>query len=165
MADNSKITKKQLNAAMTKVKEYADSLGGTGGSTTSVVSPWNGKVASFIGDSITFGVKAEKTYHAYLKELIGFSKVNNYGIDGSSITSHSNGMCERYINVDSTSDIIFVLGGTNDYYQNKSLGEWYEVNGNTRTFNTDITTFRGALNTLCLGLINNFPNKKCKRRK
>ena len=26
MADNSKITKKQLNAAMTKVKEYADSL-------------------------------------------------------------------------------------------------------------------------------------------
>ena len=31
MADNSKITKKQLNAAMTKVKEYADGLGGTGG--------------------------------------------------------------------------------------------------------------------------------------
>lgn len=28
MADNSKITKKQLNAAMTKVKAYADSLGG-----------------------------------------------------------------------------------------------------------------------------------------
>ena len=32
MADNSKITKKQLNAAMTKVKEYTDSLGVTGGS-------------------------------------------------------------------------------------------------------------------------------------
>ncbi len=31
MADNSKITKKQLNAAMTKVKAYADGLGGTGG--------------------------------------------------------------------------------------------------------------------------------------
>ena len=29
MADNSKITKKQLNAAMTKVKEYADGLGGS----------------------------------------------------------------------------------------------------------------------------------------
>ncbi len=37
MADNSKITKKQLNAAMTKVKEYTDSLtlGGTGGGLTS----------------------------------------------------------------------------------------------------------------------------------
>ena len=35
MADNSKITKKQLNAAMTRVKEYADSLGGSGGGLTS----------------------------------------------------------------------------------------------------------------------------------
>ena len=38
MADNSKITKKQLNAAMTKVKEYTDGLGVTGGSNITKVS-------------------------------------------------------------------------------------------------------------------------------
>lgn len=134
-------------------------LGGESGGAISV-NPWKGKVASFLGDSITYGVKTEKKYHEYLKELIGFSTVNNYGMDGSSITSHSNGMCTRYTNIDSASDIIFIFGGTNDFYYNKSLGEWYTVGGNTRTFNTDITTFRGALTTLCLGLITKFPNKQ-----
>ena len=69
-------------------------------------------------------------------------------------------MCTRYSNISSTSDIIFIFGGTNDFYYGKALGEWYTVSGNTRTFNTDITTFKGSLVKICKGLINKFTNKQ-----
>ena len=127
---------------------------------SNVNSEWSGKVASFLGDSITFGVNTTKVYHQYLKELIGFSVCNNYGIDGASVTNHYNGICTRYNNVASNSDIIFIFGGTNDFYFNKPLGEWYTLNGTTRTLNKDMSTFRGALAEICDGLITKFPTKQ-----
>lgn len=129
-------------------------------SSSGINSEWSGKVASFLGDSITYGAKTTKIYHQYLKELVGFSVCNNYGIDGSSITNHSNGICTRYNNVASNSDIIFIFGGTNDFYYNKPLGEWYTLSGTTRTLNKDMTTFRGALAIICDGLITKFPTKQ-----
>ena len=121
---------------------------------------WAGKVASFLGDSITYGINTTKKYHEYLKELVGFSTCNNYGIDGSSITSHSHGICDRLSSVSSNSDIIFIFGGTNDFFYNKSLGEWYSLSGKKRTLNTDTATFKGALSVICDTLKTNFPNKQ-----
>ena len=129
-------------------------------SSSNVNSEWSGKVASFLGDSITFGVHTTKKYHEYLKELIGFSFCNNYGVDGASITNHYSGICTRYKNVANNSDIIFIFGGTNDFYYNKPLGEWYSLNGTTRTLNKDVSTFRGALAEICDGLITKFPTKQ-----
>ena len=121
---------------------------------------WAGKVASFLGDSITYGINTTKKYHEYLKELVGFSTCNNYGIDGSSITSHSDGICDRLSSVSSNSDIIFIFGGTNDFFYNKPLGEWYSLSGKKRTLNTNTTTFKGALSVICDTLKTNFPNKQ-----
>ena len=121
---------------------------------------WGGAVASFIGDSITAGTNTTKIYTQYLQEIVGFSACNNYGISGSSISNRNNPMCERYQAVDSSSDIIFVFGGTNDFHFNVPLGDMFTVDGINRSYNIDTSTFRGALNTLCLGLINKFPGKQ-----
>lgn len=156
-ADNNKYT---LNFGIPKGAKGDTGASGSGGSGSVANSEWSGKVASFLGDSITYGAKTTKIYHQYLKELIGFSACNNYGIDGASITNHSNGICTRYNNVASDSDIIFIFGGTNDFYYNKPLGEWYTLSGTTRTLNKDVSTFRGALAEICDGLITKFPTKQ-----
>ena len=123
-------------------------------------SAWKGKIASFLGDSITQGINTTKTYHAYLKDFINFAACHNYGISGSTITNRERGICDRYNTIASDSDIIFVFAGTNDFHFNKPLGEWYTLNGTTRTLNKDKSTFRGALSTICDGLISKFPNKQ-----
>lgn len=121
---------------------------------------WAGKIASFLGDSITKGTNTEKTYHAYLKELASFSVCNSYGISGSTIANYYEAMCDRVGSVDSQSDIVFVFGGTNDFNLNIPMGEWYTLNGTTRSVSHDKSTFRGALTTLCEALLSRFPNKK-----
>lgn len=121
---------------------------------------WSGKVASFLGDSITSGMNTDKTYHEYLGELVGFSVCNSYGISGSTISNYYEAMCNRVGSIDNRSDIIFVFGGTNDFQQSIPMGEWYTVSGTTRTVNYDKTTFRGALATLCEALLTKFPNKR-----
>ena len=149
-----------LNFGIPKGAKGDTGASGSGGSSSVANSEWSGKVASFLGDSITYGAKTTKIYLQYLKELVGFSTCNNYGIDGASITNHSNGICTRYNNVASDSDIIFIFGGTNDFYYNKPLGEWYSLDGTTRTLNKDVSTFRGALAEICDGLITKFPTKQ-----
>ena len=149
-----------LNFGIPKGAKGDTGASGSGDSGSVASSEWSGKVASFLGDSITYGANTTKTYHQYLKELVGFSTCNNYGIDGASITDHSNGICTRFNNVASNSDIIFIFGGTNDFYYNKPLGEWYSLVGTTRTLNKDMSTFRGALAVICDGLITKFPTKQ-----
>lgn len=130
------------------------------GSGGNVDYKWAGKVASFLGDSITEGVNTEKTYHAFLREKVGFSICNNYGINGSSVSNKNTPMCTRVSNVAENSDIIFVFGGTNDFYFSVPIGEWYTIDGTTRTVNYDTSTFRGALSTLCDALLTKFPDRK-----
>lgn len=158
--NNATVTMSESNNEYTLNFGIPKGASGSGGSSSGANSEWSGKVASFLGDSITYGAKTTKIYHQYLKELVGFSTCNNYGVDGASITNHSNGICTRYNNVASDSDIIFIFGGTNDFYYNKPLGEWYTLSGTTRTLNKDMTTFRGALAVICDGLITKFPTKQ-----
>ena len=149
-----------LNFGIPKGAKGDTGASGSGGSSSVDNSEWSGKVASFLGDSITYGAKTTKIYHQYLKELVGFSTCNNYGVDGASVTNHYSGICTRYNNVASNSDIIFIFGGTNDFYYNKPLGEWYTLSGTTRTLNKNVSTFRGALAEICDGLITKFPTKQ-----
>lgn len=121
-----------------------------------------GKKINFIGDSITEGHRVENPENIFsniLKRELGLAEARNYGIGGSRIArvkeilSRSdedfNMRAER---MDSDFDVVVVFGGTNDFgHGNIPLGKMGD---------TDVYTFYGALRTLCLYLIKNYPDKQ-----
>ena len=118
-------------------------------------SEWSGKVANFLGDSQTEKNQHKtKIYHDWVKEILGLSKVNNYGISGATIAKKSSNdriaMCLRYTNMDDNADLICVMGGVNDRWFNCQMGSFGDTNE---------TTFYGAMEILCDGLLNKYPGK------
>ena len=116
---------------------------------------FKGKVANFLGDSQTeVNQHKNKIYYDWVKEILGLSKVNNYGISGTTIakksTSDNTAMCVRYANMDNNADLICVMGGVNDRWFNCQLGKFGD---------TDPITFYGAMETLCDGLLTKYPGK------
>ena len=115
---------------------------------------YNGKRASFMGDSLsangTGGV-----YISDLKDYFGFSNVTTTAIGGTYVSGAGNGFGaafwqdDRVNAVDIDSDIIFIMGGTNDANNNVSLGE-------NDISNCDTNTFYGAYNVLISKLIYKF---------
>ena len=118
-------------------------------------SEWSGKVANFLGDSQTEKNQHKtKIYHDWVKEILGLSKVNNYGISGATIAKKSSNdriaMCLRYTNMDDNADLICVMGGVNDRWFNCQMGSFGDTNE---------TTFYGAMEILCDGLLTKYPGK------
>lgn len=87
-----------------------------------------GKIVSFLGDSITEGVGVENIslnrYDNILLHKCKLKKVYNYGISGTRIAHqiipsekprHDLNFCARAYDIASDSDIIVVYGGVNDY--------------------------------------------------
>ena len=115
---------------------------------------FKGKVANFLGDSQTeVNYHKTKIYHDWVKEILGLSKVNNYGISGSTIAKGADdnkAMCTRYANMDNNADLICVMGGVNDRWFNCQLGNFGDTNP---------LTFYGAMETLCDGLLTKYPGK------
>ena len=134
-------------------------LSGTEIQGKNVNEQWVGKKAAFLGDSITYGVRTTKTYWQYLQDMLDLASVSGYGVDGSTVSSKSNPMYGRITNIASDNDVAFLFGGTNDFYGNVAMGDWYTTSGGTRTFDETVTTFRGALNHTLLMLIDKFPTK------
>ena len=140
-----------LNLGIPKGEKGIPGDGGSGST-----SLFRGKTANFLGDSITayYGMYATKPYHAWVKELLGLSTVNNYGVSGTSIAKQtdndSSAMCVRYTEMTDDADLIVVAGGINDLGFSRTLGE---------TTSDDLKTFNGALKTLIEGLINKYPHK------
>lgn len=112
-----------------------------------------GKTISFLGDSITEGacvsdIEKNRYDNVVLHEL-GLKKVNNYGISGTRIAHqlkpsekarHDMNFCGRCFDMDPSSDVIVVFGGTNDYeHGDAPLGS---VEDESRT------TFCGSMNYL-----------------
>lgn len=114
---------------------------------------------NFLGDSITQGVGTTKTYHVCLAEKLGIIN-RNYGISGSSVSDRSTPMFSRALTMDADADYVFVFGGTNDFNGGVPLGNLYTLSGSTKNATNDTSTFYGALHTLCVNLINRFPDKK-----
>ena len=113
------------------------------------------KIANFLGDSQTeVNNHKNKIYCDWVKEILGLSKVNNYGISGTTIakknTSDNTAMCVRYANMDSNADLICVMGGVNDRWFNCQMGSFGD---------TDPITFYGAMETLANGLLTKYPGK------
>ena len=117
-----------------------------------------------IGDSITRGTYtaqndtapnsfAEKPWCLLVKEKLGFANVNNYGSNGTSISSTSPILPEkafslRYNEMSDDANLIIVAGGTNDFGTCVPLGSKEDI--------TDIS-FYGGLRVLCESLKNKFP--------
>ena len=117
-------------------------------SQTETSSIFNGKTMVVLGDSLTeVNQHYTKGYYTWIKEILGLSNVTNYGISGSSITTKSKPMCERYANM-VNADIVLVMGGTNDCTWNAELGTKDSV---------DNSTVYGAMKTLCAGLKQKYP--------
>ena len=112
------------------------------------------KVLTFLGDSITYGWDTDKAYEYFLGEYLDADTVYNYGQGGTTLSDGADylskdNMIERAAILPADSDLIFVLGGSNDWAYNVELGEMGD---------TDPTTFYGALDTLMSYLLENYPD-------
>ena len=116
---------------------------------------------NILGDSITWGYnpitekQIERSYSVILKEKLNLKELRNYGINSSTLADNKNAyepMCNRYKNMDNNADIVAIFGGTNDYGREDfgvKLGKIDDKN----TY-----TVYGALNSMCLGLKQKYPN-------
>lgn len=127
------------------------------------ITRWSGKTANFLGDSITYGyslanIESER-FSALVKNTLSLATSNNYGLIGTKITKLQDGdgsFTQRFSSM-ADADIVFVLGGTNDYGHNTGNTSSYAPFGSFSD-RTD-GTFYGALHVLYRGLIEKYPSK------
>lgn len=111
-----------------------------------------------LGDSITEAANLSNTedyqqysYPSRLKELLNAESVTNLGIGGSSIGRYwENAFVDRYKEIPEDTDLILVMGGTNDGFcmSDKDIGTMEERKAGT---------FIGDLDELMRGLRENYP--------
>lgn len=114
-----------------------------------------------LGDSITEAANLsdqenykQYAYPARLKEKLGAENVVNLGIGGSSIGRYwENAFVDRYREIPQDTDLILVMGGTNDGFcmNQEELGTMQERKPRT---------FIGDLDELLKGLKENYPQAK-----
>lgn len=114
-----------------------------------------------LGDSITeaSNLSNMESYQQYaypekLGEILAAEKVTNLGIGGSSIGRYwADPFVERFKDIPADTDLIIVMGGTNDGFclSQKELGSMEERKANT---------FIGDLDELMRGLKENYPQAK-----
>ena len=120
----------------------------------------NKKIAC-LGDSITEGSNLDKmenykqySYPSVLKNILGAEEVYNLGIGGSSYGRYwDKPFVERYKEIPADTDMILVMGGTNDGFaaSEKELGSLSEKKP---------ATFYGDVDELMRGLKENYPEAK-----
>lgn len=114
----------------------------------------NGLRYGALGDSITYGLGASTCYGKILSDSEKLSFVN-YGISGNRIAANddeaNSPMYIRYANMNDDLDIVTVFGGTNDYASQIPIGTNDDTSG---------STFKGALNILCEGLLSKYVSKR-----
>ena len=120
---------------------------------------FSGKKIACLGDSITAAANLEEqenypdcSYPSILKALLGAEEVYNLGIGGSSIGRYwADAFVERYEEIPSDTDIILVMGGTNDGFclSENELGTLEERKP---------WTLCGDLDELMRGLRENYPD-------
>ena len=120
---------------------------------------FSGMKIACLGDSITAAENLvnEENYQQYsyparLKQLLGAGEVYNLGIGGSSIGRYwADSFVDRYRDIPSDTDIIIVMGGTNDGFcvSDKEFGSLSE---------RGYRTFCGDLDELMKGLHENYPD-------
>ena len=121
------------------------------------MSNLDGKTLVVIGDSLIYGNKLgnEATWPNKLAKKHGMT-VFNHGINGNTLAKQDrevkhDPMCVRYASMEDGADYVVVLGGANDKRLDVPIGE---------NDSDDIYTFKGALNTIILGITAKYPKAK-----
>lgn len=113
-------------------------------------NPYRGKTINWLGDSIVAGDEFDEIVAAHFG-----MNLNDYGSPGARIAYKPNTsqtcLSVSYLDMTDNCDIIAVSGGTNDFEN-----AWTPFG---TVHDTTNDTFYGALNVLCLGLINKYPDK------
>lgn len=119
------------------------------------------KTMNILGDSITWGYnpstgeQIKKNYSVLLKERLKLKELRNYGINSSTLADNKisyEPMCNRYKYMDNNADIVVIFGGTNDYGREDFEVKLGMIN------DLDTSTIYGALNNMCIGLKQKYPN-------
>lgn len=113
--------------------------------------PYFGKILCTYGDSIT----AQQTWQDYVQRELGFSKYYNHGVGGRRLMAMATDECLAEITEDF--DVILVMGGTNDWAQDRTIGTENDINTDDQTFTG---TFYGGLNALIKKLTTKYPTKR-----
>ncbi len=107
---------------------------------------------SFLGDSFTYGDKLADRGQSYASLLAGMmqaTEYGNYGLNGSCMGGiHPDRFVDRYVLMSADANLIFVLGGTNDYEFATPIGMMTD---------TDSNTYYGCLNLLMCSLQQMYP--------
>jgi len=110
-------------------------------------SPYNGLLWSTMGDSVTELASWQK----YVYRKLGL-QFENKGVGGSWISGVGGMNSDARINdININSDVISVMGGTNDWTHDVVLGS---------ISSSDVNEFYGALNVMCENLTTRFSTKK-----
>lgn len=118
-----------------------------------LLNKYRGKVWNVLGDSLTYinSSNSDKNYFNFVDDYLGFKQINNYGANGSCLsslpTTANKCMTQRYKNMPDA-DLVTVFGGINDLWANGKLGNLSDT--------TDESVY-GALKILMEGLIKKYP--------
>ena len=171
---NMKYTAFILSAFLCTVNLYASNQAIATENNITVQNQWKGKKVAYLGDSITdkIHVGTSKNYWQYLEEMLGIEPWV-YGINGhqwSDLLGQAQKLKEEK---GGEVDAIFIFAGTNDFYANVPLGEWYtetyqrvEVSGRIkrarkhRDIQMNGKTLRGRINQVLSYLKTNFPEQQ-----
>ncbi len=136
---------------------------------TPMESQWKGRKVAFLGDSISDPGVCSTNYWAWLQRDLGIVPLV-YAVSGHQM-SMIKGQAEKLFREHGTDvDAIFVFAGTNDYFADVPLGEWYSHSmepsgwrGSTepaprRRFVLGNSTFRSRVNTALDYLKDTFPD-------
>ena len=142
------------NTKLNNILDYdGSSSGSSSGSTTPVqtTNRLNGKRIGVIGDSYVYG-HTLGTDKVWCKLIANRNNMTcfNYGVNGGKLAG-TGGVVERYTSMETNLDYVIVFAGHNDSSSSIEIG--------TET-DTGITTFYGALNTLCKGLQTKYPKAR-----
>lgn len=113
--------------------------------------PYVGKILCTYGDSII----AQQTWQDYVQRELGFSKYHNHGVGGRRLMAMATDECLAEITEDF--DVMLVMGGTNDWAQDRIIGTENDINTDDQTFTG---TFYGGLNALMKKLTTKYPTKR-----
>lgn len=143
------------------------------------IEAWRGKRVCFLGDSITDGVGVTRgeRYLDLLADMTGIEAVG-MGVNGAQLSGVRKQAERVFETYGDAVDAIFVFAGTNDFYGNIPIGEWFcehretvtvlrDDDGNSigaedrrvREFCMDGATVRGRLNRLMLYLRQKYASK------
>ncbi len=107
---------------------------------------WQGRTAAYLGDSITELAQ----YQIFLRQLLELRRGYTFAVSGTQLTGYDRAFTQRAKEIDVDTDLIFVLGGTNDFHVGAQLGTIDDAPCET--------TFYGALKSVCETLQHDHPD-------